>query len=78
MQRAIEGPPGIWSSAKEASAWLGITISEFRREVSEYPSLLPHQQFGKSHKYFWMDLVVYSWLRSRARRPEENQKQNRA
>lgn len=67
MQRSIDAPDQVWSSAKEAAAWLGLTVPEFRSEIRRYPHLLPAHTFGRSHKWHAIDLAVYAYLRSAGR-----------
>lgn len=64
-QRVVDGPPGVWSGTREAARWLGLSVAEFRREARGHPGLLVPRKFGKSFKYHWLDLVGYSWYRSR-------------
>lgn len=65
MQRSVDGPDKVWSSVTEAAAWLGLTETEFRKEVKAHPDLLPFTRIGKGHKWHWMDLVAYAHYRRR-------------
>src|SRR5262245_17278827 len=65
VQRAIDAPDQVWSDRRQAAAWLGLGEVEFDREVRLRPHLLPFSGAGKgqTHRWHWMTLVVYSWLR---------------
>jgi hypothetical protein len=63
VHRPVDAPDQVYSSAKEAATWLGIGDSTFRREAKANPKLLPAASFGTAQKWFWMDLVVYAWVR---------------
>jgi hypothetical protein len=46
------------------SAW---ATASSRAEVKARPDLLPFQDIGNGRKWYWMDLVVYAYLRSQGR-----------
>lgn len=60
MHRAIDAPDQVFSDAKQAAAWLGLTDGEFRAEVKRYPYLLPYRERAGAHEWFWLDLVLYA------------------
>jgi hypothetical protein len=67
VHRSVEGPRKVWLNAKDAAAWLGLGDGEFKSEVKARPDLLPFQDIGNGRKWYWMDLVVYAYLRSQGR-----------
>lgn len=54
-------------NAKEAAAWLGLTVNEFRSEVERYPLHLPYTEIGNGRKWSADDLAVYRYLRLHGR-----------
>ena len=64
MERPVDAPPRVWSSAKESAEWLGITYKEFLADLRRYPHHLPGRAFGRRQKYHWMTLVAFTWYRS--------------
>lgn len=64
MQRSVDAPDQVWSDLHQAAAWLGLTDREFRSEAEARPDLLPHARIGKKHRWHWMTLLAYSWMRN--------------
>ena len=69
--RPVDSPPRIFSSTEQAAKWLGISAKLFRAEAAALPHLLPVVYFGRVQKYYWQDLVGYSWYRQKMGNREE-------
>src|SRR5262245_17503018 len=69
--RSVDAPEGHYSSTAEAAKFLGLTVAEFRGEARDYAHLLPVTKFGTRDKYYWFDLVGYSWYRQKMTNPQE-------
>jgi hypothetical protein len=73
MERTVEGPDSVFSTAEEAGAWLGLDEEEMRRETESFPEILRPARIGGEYRFYWMDLVCYAHLRHRLKPgpPEE-------
>jgi hypothetical protein len=65
VDRPVDAPDQVYSSARQAAKWLGLSLSAFRREAEQRPELLPAARFGRGVRYHWMDLITYAHVRQR-------------
>jgi hypothetical protein len=71
VERAIDAPPRVYSTSRQAARWVGIPLSTFRQEAERHPELLPATRFGRTVRYHWMDLVTYAHVRARLSEAED-------
>jgi hypothetical protein len=73
VDRPVDAPNRVYSTARQAARWVGVPLSTFRREAETHPELLPATKFGRTMRYHWMDLVTYAHVRRR-QAPAEGEK----
>lgn len=68
--RTVDGPDGVWLSARETAAFLGLGLTLFKSLLAsgEFP---PGVSFGtRAIRWHWLTPVAWAHLRSRQGAPE--------